>query len=936
MNSETAGKEKLAVLEEIVSHSKEIDWEKLTGLTAGEVAYALGISRNLASQYLNEWVRAGRMVKVNSRPAYFVDSAGLPQGAPQTFDTVAALRQAVAVGQSASNPAQADANHPNAIFEELIGWNSSLAGCIEQCCAAISYPPDGLPILLNGPTGTGKSMLAQMIFHYAVSRNLIEPDKKFLAINCSEYANNPELIASNLFGYSRGAFTGAERDTSGLLSLADGGVLFLDEVHCLKSECQEKLFQFMDKGVFHRVGDNGKWYHSQVRLIFATTENPQKVLLRTLLRRIPIVVSLPSLNQRPLEERKELLSGLLQREAEAIHTTVTISRRAYQAMMQYPFAGNVGELKNCVRVCCANAFLNRAQKARLEIHSRHLPAELQNYFEKHAVDVLPGLSGYEVLDLSGEVMHGDAKSVPVLALFDGLLQAMENGTFDATENALFTQYLDKIVFIQATVPVPEQAGHTLLEELEMFLERQGISLHHNELLILSHMLADYSRSTSLLKDFFALNQHRLLHLGELLKEKWNNEYETAARVVEWLKFSMDFSTEEPWSFLLAVFLHTYRQETKRDFLPCVIIAHGYSTASSIADTANRLLGRFVFEAIDVPLGSGKTDVAAWLNSHFGNMSPCRQAVLLVDMGSLEGISIGLPNLERMDLGIINNVNTRLAVDIGSMALEGCGLKTILEKASSLNVCNYYIVNGKKQEDAIAVICSTGKGTSQKVADLLKNSFPKPLEIQFVPEDYESFNQYGSKAPDLQQYHILFVVCAGPLQAKAKDLPLIQLDGLIEKKNTDRMHQLLSKYLDEAGWEQFRQNILKEFSLENLLGELTILNPDKLLDCVNDALNSLQKCLGWRFQNGTIIGLSVHVGCLIERLVKHQQMPDRPDMDSFRKQDAKLIKAVKESFQKIESYYGIDLPDSEIVYIKDFIQNDRRYADCPAEGTSPHI
>ncbi|MCB7254118.1 sigma-54 factor interaction domain-containing protein, partial [Longicatena sp. 210702-DFI.1.199] len=79
---------------------------------------------------------------------------------------------------------------------------------------------------------------------------LIAEDRKFLIVNCSEYANNPELLTANLFGHKKGAFTGADRDNPGLIKLAEDGVLFLDEVHCLKAECQEKLFLFMDKGIY--------------------------------------------------------------------------------------------------------------------------------------------------------------------------------------------------------------------------------------------------------------------------------------------------------------------------------------------------------------------------------------------------------------------------------------------------------------------------------------------------------------------------------------------------------------------------------------------------------------------------------------------------------------------------------------------------------------
>ena len=83
-----------------------------------------------------------------------------------------------------------------------------------------------------------------------------------------------------------------------MIHQADGGVLFLDEVHCLKPECQEKLFLFMDNGSYRQIGDNENVYHSNVFLVFATTEDPKKALLKTLLRHIPIQIHIPSLEQR--------------------------------------------------------------------------------------------------------------------------------------------------------------------------------------------------------------------------------------------------------------------------------------------------------------------------------------------------------------------------------------------------------------------------------------------------------------------------------------------------------------------------------------------------------------------------------------------------------------------------------------------------------------
>ena len=86
-------------------------------------------------------------------------------------------------------------------------------------------------------------MIANLCYEYAKHHHIIKENAKFLSVNCSEYANNPELLTANLFGYVKGAYTGAEENQDGLIALADGGILFLDEVHCLKA-----LYDLHDNG----------------------------------------------------------------------------------------------------------------------------------------------------------------------------------------------------------------------------------------------------------------------------------------------------------------------------------------------------------------------------------------------------------------------------------------------------------------------------------------------------------------------------------------------------------------------------------------------------------------------------------------------------------------------------------------------------------------
>nr|WP_273377881.1 sigma 54-interacting transcriptional regulator [Symbiobacterium thermophilum] len=168
-----------------------------SGVTAIEVAEHVGIRRNNASADLNELVNEGLALKLKGKPVRFIAAA--EPGSPAVPAPVA--------------------NDP---FDELVGYGGSLGAAVEQAKAAMLYPPRGLPTLISGPTGSGKSRLAEAMYRYAVAAGRLPPGAPFCVFNCADYAANPQLLQAQLFGYVKGAFTGAERDTPGLVAQADG------------------------------------------------------------------------------------------------------------------------------------------------------------------------------------------------------------------------------------------------------------------------------------------------------------------------------------------------------------------------------------------------------------------------------------------------------------------------------------------------------------------------------------------------------------------------------------------------------------------------------------------------------------------------------------------------------------------------------------------
>jgi two-component system response regulator AtoC len=199
-------------------------------------------------------------------------------------------------------------------------------------------------VMILGESGTGKELIANAI-HFKSARS----KKPFVKINCS--ALPKELIESELFGHTKGAFTGATMEKMGLIGQAAGGSLLLDEIAEMPVELQPKLLRVLQERVYYRVGSE-KALEADFRLISATNRNPLDAVRDGALRedlyyRInTIEIQVPPLRERA-EDVQHLAEHFLRIYAEKYNRTVrSISQQAYERMFAYSWPGNVRELQN--------------------------------------------------------------------------------------------------------------------------------------------------------------------------------------------------------------------------------------------------------------------------------------------------------------------------------------------------------------------------------------------------------------------------------------------------------------------------------------------------------------------------------------------------------------------------------------------------------------
>ena len=201
-------------------------------------------------------------------------------------------------------------------------------------------------ILIIGGSGTGKELIANAI-HY----NSLRERKPFIKVNCAALPR--ELIESELFGHTKGAFTGAARDKDGLIGMASGGSLLLDEIAEMPIELQPKLLRVLQERVYRRLGSD-KAIEVDFRLICSTNRKPEEAVRDGLLRDdLYYRISTITIEVPPLRERSEDIQLLADHFLRTFSTKYNkgisgITQDAYSRLFAHPWPGNVRELENVI------------------------------------------------------------------------------------------------------------------------------------------------------------------------------------------------------------------------------------------------------------------------------------------------------------------------------------------------------------------------------------------------------------------------------------------------------------------------------------------------------------------------------------------------------------------------------------------------------------
>lgn len=848
---------------------------KEDGVTAQSIAEIFGIKRNVASHYLNLLEKEGKLQKGTNRPVHF----SIPTDTEKKAEECNNMIDERPVAQKEVS-----------VFSKFIGYNGSMEQVIEKCKAAVNYPVNGLTMIICGASGVGKSYLASLIHQYAVESGAVEKNAPFVVLNCADYANNSELLSSVLFGHVRGAFTGANEEKQGLLAEADGGYLFLDEVHNLSAENQEKLFLFIDSQKYRMLGDSKNWQTAKVRLLFATTEDIHSTLLATFRRRIPFEIRIPDFLERSYGERFLLVSSFFQNEAEILKKNICVDSEYFRRMLNLHEEGNIGAVKSKIKVLCAQAY-SQQREEELRITTPGKESSDSFHFYWNRPEKKKWMSSYQIFsNITGCFVPGMnySKIEEVLELFlQTITRRLEENNF--YEIPPFRHYEEKC-----------------RNSINKILKSYGYRLNELEIDEFYKMVIAVLFDETFFGAAFKISGYE--------KKKYRKYEVMISRILDAVLEDYNDNVREFLQTILTVWLSDKVKVKSK--INALILMHGEHSASSMASLANEMIGDYVYEAFDMPIQVHTEDLIVKVNDYVRDIETNEGLVLLVDMGSLERMYDKISRNVDGDLVIVNNVSTAFALELGFSLFDKADIYRITQMDISQFNMKMQYYKGLSQKPNIIVSCISGEGIAVEIKEILSR-YVNTDEIDILTMDYSELKKQLNRGAAEDFHNTIVVFTTTPLSSTV--VPVMNVEDLVNGFTNPSFPEFM---LNKENVREFTNDIIKLFTLKGVASRLRFLNPEVVMQEVDQVMRGYENYYHVQLPNFLRINLFLHTSIMIERvLVKEESGKiDSIDTEGINEESRKFIEVSKDIFKSIMMKYKIEISDAEYLLLYQILQS----------------
>ena len=886
----------------------KLQGNKNAGVSALELSDFLGLDRANVSRYLNSLYKDGRVDKTDGRPVIYSISD-------------------VEKKQIKNQRCEKEEFERNTTLDKMVGADDSLQVPIQQAKAAMLYPPRGLHTIILGETGVGKSMFAEMMYLFAKQSKVISNDAPFVRFNCADYADNPQLVIAQIFGVKKGAYTGADSDKDGLLKKADGGIIFLDEIHRLSPQGQEMLFTYIDKGYFRPLGETDKLVKVETQILAATTEDPQAFMLKTFTRRIPMSITLPSLKERTIKERYYLLEQFIKAESHRITKSIYFNKNALISYLLYDCPNNIGQLKSDIQLACAKAFLNYKANSRdfilveqSDLNSRVKKGLMKLQDHRDEInDILANMG--DVLRFSYKDDDNMFNMVKEEEHIHGeyFYDIIENKLGELKKKGLEEKEINDILNIDIEKYfkkyIQDLPGQFRRDEISKIVDVKIVDTVEEILALATNKLnKQYDE-----KVYFGLSLHlqgslERITLGNkiyhpklnFIRSQYADEFLVAMEAAKIIdnRFGIQVPLDEIGYLTMFIAAKPYEIDSKKEGkVGVVVIMHGHSTATSMVEVANSLIGEEYAVGLDMPLTMKAEEMYEKVKSKALEIDSGKGVLFLVDMGSLTNFGDMIKEETGIKVMTIDMASTLLVIEAGRKALNGRNLNEIYK--SCLEISRYGVqglrVIKETKGNMIITACFTGDGSAEKLRKILSSRLVNGDKVKIVPLNILDKNEFIDNVNKFKlDYNILAVV--GTVFLDVEGIPFIPAPDILAGDGIEKLDRWI---YEEEDFNKIAKSIDSQ---------LSDIDGIALVREVRETIGDIEELLDIKISHEVNVGIVIHLCFLIEKTMSGSKGRDFERLNEYRNKHGKEFILVKQSLKRLELKYNINIGEDELAFI----------------------
>lgn len=642
------------VLEFITEYSSDLIHDEFPKITTRFLSEKLKMQRTNISSILNQLVNEGKLVKYNGRPVLY---------------------------QLADENTSGNGD----VFEQLVGYDSSLKEAIASAKAAVLYPEGNPTILITAKHGSGVSHFAKTVFRFAQASGKLKTRAPWILWDCKTLFNDQDKFQEIFLG---------DHEKEGILKKASGGMLILENIDVVSERNLDWLLAFL-RGEKIQGQDEWPWqkdYHCIT--IFSTMKDTNEMMLNLLRGQMDFRISLPSLEERSIEERFLILQKFFKEEAKAMDRMIEVDTSILHALLLYEVTDDIKGLKNDIHTGCANSYVRSYNTEKKTIVL--LMSDFPNYVRKGIMYYRSYKNEIDEMIKNGckytfykNQMLRDNKTAK-----KDIYQSIDARKRDLERHALTEEEINMAVSNQLESEFEEYFEQLCervdsIDTLNKMVSEKLISLTRKFLLKAAEQL-----SCEFSKEIFC---GICLHVNSCLikvskKQRISNE--EIARLLS--KYPMHYELVKEFQVELGkefnvklnvddlIFLLMFLLEAKKDVneskVVTLIAMHGSQAASSIAAVVNVLSDDSNVQAFDMDLDKNVRIVYEELKEKIIKIDQGKGILLIYDMGSIHTMAESIAQETKIAIRCVEVPITLVGIAGSSKAAE---MKTLDEVADYL-------------------------------------------------------------------------------------------------------------------------------------------------------------------------------------------------------------------------------------------------------------